>query len=164
MEDQEQTTQPLTLSPLSLPQRSRERSRKESGSSTPVRLDATIVHWVFQDYQTSKWFSSEETSWRAISQQIALDPGFTVFQTRGTVEQLDIELEGSIVLTSLVAPQPVPFFSFERYAQPLHTIETAHWLYSVFGYALGDQVVCVRVRQGYILEHLLLARPVAFPW
>lgn len=120
---------------------------------------------MLQEARTGDWLSSAETTWRAISQQLLLDPGFTIYQTREPLYGIRLGIDGEDLISVLVAPQPVPYFSFERYAQPLASVDIgATWLYSVFGYALADQVVCLRIYPTQEIEYLLLKRPVAFPW
>lgn len=98
---------------------------------------------------------------------VELNPGFVIHQTRGPIHTLRLGLQGQDVISVLTPPQPTFAFAFDRFAQGmrLHPGElTEFWLYSVYGYILGDEVACVRIYPTQEVEYLLLPRPVSFPW
>lgn len=63
----------------------------------------------------------------------------------------------------IVPPEPLPFFGFARYAQPLRADLPPVWLYSAFGYVLPTYVYAVKLWAVHAPECLLLPRPMQFP-
>lgn len=118
--------------------------------------------------QWSGWLSSETTQWSDLAESVTLDPGFVVYQTRQKCESLSCGFEEENVSFVLTPPEEVPFFSFTRYAQAFSPLGIPpNWLYTIFGYALGEQVVIARLSVASTvptIECLSLPRPVSFPW
>lgn len=110
--------------------------------------------------------------WSDLADPCTLDPGFSVYMTRQKCERLACGFDGEGVDFVLQAPEDVQFFSFTRYAQAVSTLIDLppKWLYTVFGYALDQQVILVRlsvpdkVLGTPEIECLYLPRPVSFPW
>lgn len=78
---------------------------------------------------------------------------------------LELAIGSETVVVRLLPPAVAQFFSFDRYAAALtQDASIPVWLYSVYGYLLGDQAILIRYYAHQELEHLVLPRPVAFPW
>lgn len=189
-EDQGQTTVPST-SKLPFPQRQlRDLSPRDSGwNILPPPNEIMIhgvrfvpsrpqdhLHWMIQEENGSRWNASGETRWSELSEAVELGSGFWVYQTRQPMVMLYLGISGSEMTYQLGSPGPSHYFSFDRYAQRLTDQETCGeevegyrdpdrvWLYSVYGYVLSDQIVCLRYRPTREMEFLVLPRPVVFPW
>jgi hypothetical protein len=140
----------------------------DSGVSTvpPLKRIQLLPGWAMQDAEGGTWYNSLEHSWRDLSTPTEIGPGCSVYLADRPAHLMLICFPGENVVSKLLPPAPAQFFSFDRYTSPLggNPEEPPTWLYTVYGYLLGDQAVISRYYATKDLETLVLPRPVSFPW